>query len=335
MIERDAIGGYFELELPPGHGELYPDALRFQSARAAFLALLLAGQPLRIWMPWYNCETMLESATMAGIPVQRYRIDEQLVIAEDIEFGETDWLLYVNYFGLCDSRIERVFARFPRERVVIDNSQALFAPPRDCLGTLYSPRKFFGIPDGGYLITCLPVALPKEQDTGSIERFTPLLTRIDRGAEAGYDGIRAARATLRAQVPKRMSALTQHLLAHIDYPAAIARRRRNFARYHRLLGGENCFPLPDETLYAPLCYPFWNHRGDLHAALAAKRIFVAKYWPNTRGASGMPDDLEARLSSECLALPCDQRYGDKEVDFVVSELRQAIAGQSALRPAKA
>jgi hypothetical protein len=120
MRKRDAIGGYFELELPPGHGELYPNALRFQSARAAFFALLQAGRPQRIWMPWYNCETMLEPPAMAGIPVHRYRIDEQLGIGDDIEPGENDWLLYVNYHGLCDSRIDRVLARFPRERVVVD-----------------------------------------------------------------------------------------------------------------------------------------------------------------------------------------------------------------------
>ena len=46
-MNHDAIGGYFELELPPPRGERYPDALRYQSARAAFLALLLAGRPGR------------------------------------------------------------------------------------------------------------------------------------------------------------------------------------------------------------------------------------------------------------------------------------------------
>jgi hypothetical protein len=327
MSELDAIGGYFELELPPGHGELYPDALRFQSARAAFLALLNAGRPQRIWMPWYNCETMLEPPAMAGISVLRYSINERLEIADDIDLDEDDWLLCVNYHGLCDRRIEQTLTRFPRERVVVDNSQALFAPPFDCLATLYSPRKFFGIPDGGYLVTRYPVTLPEERDTGSIERFGPLLTRIDLGAEAGYEGIRAARATLRGQTPKRMSALTERLLAHIDYPSANARRKRNFARYHRLLGADNQFSLPDDITNGPLCYPFWNHRDDLHAALASKRIFVAKYWPGTRGATDTLDDLEYRLANECLALPCDQRYGDEHVDRVVTELQRTLSSR--------
>jgi len=149
--------------------------------------------------------------------------------------------------------------------------------------------------------------------------------RLDRGPEAGYEGIRAARATLRSQPPRRMSSLTQHMLAHIDYPSAVERRLRNYERYHRLLGAENTLTLPADPAHAPLCYPFWNRRGDLHEVLAARRIFVARYWPNTRGATGTSDDIEYRLSKECLALPCDQRYGDDEVDRVVAALHAAIA----------
>jgi hypothetical protein len=328
MLNREAIGGYLELELPRGSGELYPRALRFQSGRAAFLALLETGRPRRIWMPWYNCETMLEPPSMAGIPIERYRLDDNLdVVDNDIALAADDWLLAVNYFGVCDMQVSRLLERFPRRQIVIDNSQALFAPPADCLATIYSPRKFFGIPDGGYLITQLPVATPAEQDDGSIERCAPLLVRIDQGPEAGYEGVRAARATLRGQRPKRMSALTRHLLAHIDYPVAIEQRNRNYARYHERLAKENAFPLPATSPHAPLCYPFWNHRADLQAPLSARRVYAPKYWPHVRGVTGTSDDLEYRLSTECLALPCDQRYGDEEIDFVMSALRDAIAGR--------
>lgn len=323
----DAIGGYFELELPPGNGELYPHGRRFQSARAAFLALLSAMRPRRIWMPWYNCETMLEPPAMAGVPVRHYRIDQQFDIAEDIVLGDDEWLLAVNYFGIGEAAVARAIARFGGERVVVDHSQALFAPPPDCLATLYSPRKFFGVPDGGYLITQSDVPVPDGQDTGSIARLQPLLMRLDSGPEAGYEGIRAARSTLRGQMPQRMSTLTQRMLEHIDYKCAAERRLRNYVRYHLALGADNALPVPADPTHAPLCYPFWNHRVDLHAALAARRIFVAKYWPNIRGASGAPDDLEYRLSTQCLALPCDQRYGDVEIDRVIAVLREAIAAE--------
>lgn len=326
-MKPEAIGGYFELELPPGKGELYPDARRFQSARAAFLALLSTGRPRRIWMPWYNCETMLEPPAMAGIPVRHYRIDEHFDIVDDIALGDDEWLLAVNYFGIGEAALARTLARFGRERVVVDHSQALYCPPPDCLATLYSPRKFFGIPDGGYLITNCDLPVPEEQDGGSVARFEPLIVRLDRGPEAGYEGIRAARATLRGQPPRRMSALTQRMLEHIDYRSAGEQRLRNYAHYHRAFGGHNALPVPAEPNHAPLCYPFWNHRADLHGALVEQRIFVAKYWPNIRGASGTQEDLEYRLSTQCLALPCDQRYGDAQIERVVTALQEAMAAR--------
>lgn len=323
---RDAIGGYFELELPPASGELYSNARCYQSARSAFLALVMALRPKRIWMPWYICESMLEAPEVTGVQVLRYQIDQRFEIASDIELRPDDWLLYVNYFGVCEAQVDRLLNRFPRGQIVIDNSQALFCPPSDCLATIYSPRKFFGIPDGGYLITSRDIAVPEEQDAGSVDRCEPLLVRLDRGAEAGYQSMIGARATLRGQPPKRMSNLTRRLLAHIDYAGARARRHRNYARYHRLLGARNQLQLPDAAQYAPLCYPLWNHRADIHSRLAERRIYVPKYWPNVRGESGTSSDLEYRLATECLALPCDQRYGDDEIDYVVAMLHEAIAG---------
>ena len=124
--------------------------------------------------------------------------------------------------------------------------------------------------------------------------------RLDSGPEAGYEGIRAARSTLRGQMPQRMSTLTHRMLEHIDYKCAAGAAPAQLCTLPSRLGADNALLVPADPTYAPLCYPFWNHRVDLHAALAARRIFVAKYWPNIRGASGHPDDLEYRLSTQCL-----------------------------------
>src|SRR5260221_9497673 len=116
----DAIGGFFELELPAGHGEFYPQALRYQSARAAFASLLMHVRPRRIWMPWYNCETMLEATTATGIDVRRYGIDAYLFPKGLEDFVPGDCLLYVNYFGVCDAQVKRLLDEIPRDRVIID-----------------------------------------------------------------------------------------------------------------------------------------------------------------------------------------------------------------------
>lgn len=48
----EPIGGYFEFEIS-NLGLPYEQALRFQSARAAFLALLRAGRPRRFFAKTY------------------------------------------------------------------------------------------------------------------------------------------------------------------------------------------------------------------------------------------------------------------------------------------
>ena len=60
-------------------------------------------------------------------------------------------VLYVNYFGLCDENVERLLQEVPKEKLIIDNSQALFALPSNAMATIYSIRKFIGVPD--YIIS--------------------------------------------------------------------------------------------------------------------------------------------------------------------------------------
>ena len=66
-----------------------------------------------------------------------------------MQLREGGWLLYVNYFGICQHQERQVLERFGASRVVLDRSQAFFADPIDCLATIYSPRKFFGVPTEG------------------------------------------------------------------------------------------------------------------------------------------------------------------------------------------
>lgn len=317
----DAIGGYFELELAPCVGELYPTAIAYQSARAAFAALLNHVRPRRIWIPWYTCGTMLEGAVRLGIAIRRYRLDDGLFPLELDEVATDDWLLYVNYFGVCGSVVDRVLAHLDPGCVVVDFSQALYAPPAKCAATIYSPRKFFGVPDGGYLLTSLTIDPPTERDTGSWERLKPLLVRLSEGPEVGYPAVQEARRSLRNLPPMRMSALTKGMLERIDYAGALARRSENFATLHRALGGTNRFPLPPGPWLGPMCYPYLVGRPGLHEWLVRNRVYVGRYWPDM-GAEAEPNaQREREFYLHCVPLPCDQRYGREAMDQVIELVR--------------
>ncbi|POZ62638.1 hypothetical protein [Chromobacterium alticapitis] len=315
-----AIGGYFELELPPALGHLYPDALRLQSARASLLALLRQLRPSRLWLPRFICPTMLEPVRRSGVSLCFYPIDHNYRPPIDLAPAPGELLLYVNYYGICDEQIESLLQRVPKERVVLDFSQAFFSPPPDCLATIYSPRKFFGVPDGAYLCSALNIPQPAETETLSLERFRPLLTRLADSPEAGYPHILEARRTFKNQEPKRMSQLTERLLASIDYPRARSQRRMNAAQYHTAFGDLNPLPIPAGA--SPLAYPLYCEKPDLREILAAQRIFVAKYWPDLELAADSA--TEAALAEHTLALPCDQRYGEADIARVIAALRAAL-----------
>jgi hypothetical protein len=303
-----AIGGYFEIDMGPRTGELYTDAFRFQSARAAFTSLLRHVKPSRIWMPWFNCESMLEAPAAAKVEVRRYSIDENLYPERLAEFGPADCLLYVDYFGVCGNQVARLLNEYPRERIIVDNSQAFYAPAPPCLAALYSPRKFFGVPDGGYLVTRVPIEAPEVQDVDSIDRIKPMLVRFAEGPEAGHSEAKRANLSLKGQPPMAMSALTQAMLGHLDYAGSLRRRNANFEELNCALASVNRFPLPASTPPGPLCYPFFTAVDGLHEWLIEHRVFVPRYWPGVRGAGGIESDWESTLARRCVPLPCDQRY---------------------------
>jgi hypothetical protein len=320
-MNADAIGGYLELELPRAGAGPHPDALAFQSARAAFRALLEAGRPSAVWIPRYQCGSLLEPLAATGTPVRRYDLDAQLRV-KDVPLADGEWLLYVNYFGLCDANVSDVLARFPSGQVVIDNAQALFAAPRACRATLYSPRKFVGVPDGGYLATDHAVAPPAEIDTRSAQRFAHLVERIDAGAEAGYASYVRAEESLSNEPPRRMSALTRRLLAGIDYADVRARRRANFDYLHARLGHANAFPLTAGEHAVPLCYPFLGAPDTRRAELFKNRIYTPCYWPEVAADPALPD-VERSLAQSTLFLPCDQRLTSDRLDALAARVLAA------------
>jgi hypothetical protein len=307
-----ALGGYFELELPASVDGFLQDALKFQSARAAFRALLLAGRPARVWMPKYICDAMLAPLNQAGIEIAFYDLDRNLGVAESVVLGAKDWLLYVNYFGVCSAQEERLLHRFDPARLIFDRAQAIFAPPRKSLAAIYSPRKFFGVPDGGLLDTVLQVSKPEERDADSVERCMPLLKRLDVTPEAGYADFRRAEEMLLDTTPRRMSGLSERLFASIDHDMVRQRRNANFEFLHRRLGHLNRLEIDPSGVDGPLCYPLLVDIPLLHERFWRERVFVASYWPDAKARAG-EGSIEHRMACNCLPLPCDQRCGERDL----------------------
>lgn len=311
-----AIGGYFELELQRARPFMYQGAQKYQSARSAFLALLRASKPKRVWMPHYICDVMLAPVRAFGAEICFYSLDKQLGIADDITLAGTDLLLYVNYFGVCSGQVEKVLARFNPSQVVLDFSQAFFAKPKNCLATIYSPRKFFGLPDGGLLFSQLAIDLPEAIDESSENRMRHLITRLDGAVELGYVDYKLAEATLNELEPKRMSQLTERIFGSIDFDAVCARRNENFNTLHANMSQRNSLEIDLKDVDGPMCYPYLSDSLLPKAALLADRIFIPTYWPDVLIRPDIPV-FEDELVKKMHPLPCDQRYSAKDMTQIM------------------
>lgn len=315
---KTAIGGYFELELPlPMKARRHLEAAAFQSARASIYALLQSArpQPVRLWLPHYICDAVLMPVLQAGIQVSFYGIDRNFEIEDGIFLEKGEWLLYVNYFGICTDQVEKTLARFPADQVIVDCSQAWFAQPVDCLANIYSPRKFFGVPDGGFIYSKMVRDDDFLADEGSLGRTQHLLKRLTMGPEFGYADYQEAEASLAMFEPRRMSVMTRRLLESVDTQKVLDIRNENFARLHRQLQSRNPLNIP-RKVEGPLCYPFFSEDESLRKKLLDNRVFVPTYWQDVLKRVSLAS-MEAAMVKKIIPLPIDQRYGAPEMDRIL------------------
>lgn len=325
------IGGYFGLDLPD-YGDLYPDALKFQSGRSAIRAVLECNGISQVMMPSYICDSIIKSAVDAGVDIELYDLDESLY-PKDLpsELPDDCAFIYVNYFGLCHQNILRLFKALPSDRLIIDNCHALFDKHTDALASIYSPRKFVGLPDGGLLMasSMLRITPPAEEDTGSFDRMKYLLTRMAYSAREGYEGFDKARNSLRDLPPMRMSRLTQRLMKSVRWDQVIRRRRENYLVMAGMMDGINNISWLLGKNDVPLCYPLTLKDCEISKVkteLAALNVFTATYWPDVLPRV-KENTIEAALVHETLFLPIDQRMEIAQVE-TVGKLVLKLIGQT-------
>ena len=314
---QDMMGGFFGLELPDYNNFPYreaPHCAYVNSGRAAFECLLLnMPRPEKILVPRFICDTMLQGPARLGIPVQRYDCTEQLTPILP-EVAERDLVLLVNYFGLTENSVAAA-AQQLTGRCVVDATTALYSPPLPGVPTVYSPRKFAGVTDGGVAHAPFPLTQLPEDTASSAHTSLCLLEALEHGTTAALAASETAEKTLTAP-PLRMSRLTRRLIRSIDFEQASTCRLKNYAMLHHALSGINHLTLPTSPEHAPMCYPLVSGIPDLRDTLIDAGIAIPLYWPEVIDATDATDTAN-RLARRLLPLPLDQRYTKTDMERLV------------------
>ncbi len=307
---QNAIGGYFELELPT-HPEFHANAIALNSGRLCLEYILRCRKYSKLYVPYYTCDSAIEPIIKLGISYEFYHIDEEYHIVNDVELRNGEALIYTNYWGLQSEYCLELSRRYGKQ-LIMDYTQAFFARPISGLDTFYSCRKFFGVPDGGYLYTDAQADFGIEQDVSYI-RMDSLIKRIDLSPEQGYDDFRRCSEDFHALPIRLMSKFTKRMMTAIEYQEIARKRRDNYDILRKSLGGKE---LSDDDV--PMIFPYFANDGQsLRKNLIQNKIFVAKYWPNVDEWAGEGTD-ETWMANNIIPLPIDQRYGKEDMQRIIN-----------------
>lgn len=312
-----AIGGYFELEVVRKE-EYHSNAIRLNSGRSALEYIILCNGYKKIYIPFFTCDVVLEPLLRNNIKYEFYNIDENLEPVFDFNIlCDDEAFLYTNYFGVKDTYVQSLSIAV--KNVIIDNAQSFYSYPVQNADSFYSPRKFFGLPDGGYAYTKITCKKNLEKDNKSIQRMSHLLIRLSQDAEQGYSDFVRNDKSLVNEPMLQMSNLTEMLLKGIDYINISNKRKNNFDVLHEVLGQKNLFKIEKDPSQTPMIYPYRTADKYLRRKLIENRIYTAKYWPNVEKWT-KKSSLENRLSEEFIHIPIDQRYNEDDMKYILTNI---------------
>lgn len=316
--QMKTIGGYFELAEREAEGTYPVYGVRLNTSRNA-LEYIIRSLPdcKHIFLPFYTCEALLQPfKRLPNIDYSFYHINERLEIADDINLKEGEYILANNYFGIKDAYILELSNKYSN-RLIVDNAQALFAQAIPGIKSIYSARKYVGVADGGFAVgvdgqdsLCYDIDDASEHDSH-------LFIRKEQSAEAGFKDYQQNECKLDNQHIRRMAPHTEDILCHIEYKNLVAKRRANYEFLHKALGKNNLLILPNlDTFACPMVYPYMTGDEVEHRnKLIENKIFVARYWPNVFEWC-KESDMEYKFAKYLLPLPCDQRYGEEDMERI-------------------
>jgi hypothetical protein len=311
------IGSFLELDLR-NSGEYYvgdDNTARLNSGRSGIFHALRLMNCNIIYLPTYLCPDVRPFLEKESIRVKPYNISDEFEPLIDNNERDTS-ILIVNYFGLFSvHKLLLIRERF--NNVIIDNCSAFFMQSlTDCFN-IYSCRKFFGVPDGCYVVG--PEAGSKvcdyHQDFSS-NTSAYLLMRIEKGCSATYEERMKNEDRLNSSGVLKMSVLTRALMYSLDYEFIKNKRKENFKYACSLYKSFNLINperFSNEEV-VPMFYPLVVRDEKLVEKLKVNGIYTGRRWSHVINEV-KSDSFEALLSAYMVPIPIDQRYGAKELDY--------------------
>jgi hypothetical protein len=339
--------------LRQGDSSLFMSRSSWAMAAVADAVALSLHRPANVLIPEYFCDQALWPLRSRGHHLQFFPVDQnarpdwdQLKVFED----QADVFILPHFFGHANDALNaRAFCDRAGAILIEDAAQAISPAPG--IGeladiVLYSPWKFFPIPNGSVLVIrpTSNIAVEKVEDSAKNlgSASSPGLNWFKQGVLAKARQIINAPAPLStsgegffddaATVPMAVrpcaAPFVPPLLAPLDVAAAADRRRQNDAAIRAFFTGvhgwEPWFATPSPGPYKSAFRV--ENSGQLLAAYRGLRSagIVAEGWP------GLPPEVDRKLSvagalrAKILLLPCHQGLTPAGVTAALTSVDPAV-----------
>lgn len=318
------VGGYLNLESNRDNS-YHKNAIKLNSGRNCLRVLIKHRKIRKIYLPYYICDAVIEACNLEKCKINYYCLNQEFKIKNEIiNFDvDTDYLYLVNYCGLLSNKDIKNYQK-KYQNIILDNSQDFFRHHFFNIDTIYSCRKFFGVPDGAYLYTNINISENYEYDY-SYDRMLHILGRYELGAEKFYQHYRENEAKISSLPIKYMSKLTDNMMCVIDYEYSMETRSKNYAFLYKELNNINQLQLP-ANIKGAFSYPLLIVNAQtIKAHLTKEKIFIPQYWKEVLNRTN-EGTFEYQYTQDILWLPCDQRYTEKEMSYMVKKIKLIIGG---------
>jgi len=333
------FGSEFEIEYARDYYFDYLCKLKDNHAftRSGREAIALAANAIEkgiVLMPAYCCWSMELPFEDAGFSVEYYRLNEDLSVDKEYLCNQykkyaPKAILVMNYFGFVPTAdIISFIKEIDRNiKVIEDFTQSLF-----CLKENYNPmvdayvasiRKSVGVPDGGIIVTSLPIDMSILKDGSD----TPFVSEhILAGREKmryRYTGCADDKTAFREKQGVagkdikenyglyRISDEAKSVVEHTIVDTVRCARFHNYKHLYEAIKDVKAFRVlfnPSECNQAPFTMVVCaENRCEVQKAMANVGVYAQVLWPLKDKAKEICS-VSKYMEEHMLAIPIDQRY---------------------------
>lgn len=235
--------------------------LKLNLARNSLRYIIKTYNIKKLYMPYYICNSLFPAIQKEGCKIDFYHIDNNFF--PEKEFKEEDFIVYPNYFGVCDNNTDVLVNKYPN--MIIDNAHSFYSEPKG-FACFNSARKFLPVFYGSYLwikkIGQIPEAENKRLNIPKNE--TEIIKYENEFSDYEI---------------KILDEYTQHRINSFNFENI---RKENFLKYHKLFHQTNNLIIDTNNCKSPFCYPYLanseKEADKLANDLINKGKKIYRYW---------------------------------------------------------